>query len=342
VSLGTSRTVWNGLALPFDLAPLGLAGCSVWADWTIQVARSVPATGIAEAFLPVPASGALAGAKLYAQWVNAGDPRVSATLALTSSSGVELTLGTTPAFPGFVLNGDPTAPNGAGWTYKATAGGVAYDLAGLLFKPAAPPAAGRLYPAVVISHGAGGNVNAYSAAIAKVMVGWGLVCIMTNLTHAGGVPLGSPGTANELGASLANAQRNRKCVDVLQSLGYVDMRRVAAHGHSMGAFATGATLGLFPEAFLVGSHTAGGLADQGPNATKTAQARAIVVPYQLHHGDADTTVLLALDQQLLAVLLANPVPTELRVYAGYGHAMISNDAGMLVLVRAWYQAHGLL
>jgi dienelactone hydrolase len=290
----------------------------------------------------VPASASLAGAKLYAQWVNLGDPRVSATLGLATSGGVELTLGQALGFPGFALNGDPSAANGASWTYQATAGAVAYDLAGLLFKPAAAPAPGRLYPAVVISHGAGGNVNAYSAAIAKVMVGWGLVCIMTNLTHAGGVPLGSPGTANELGGSLANAQRDRKCWDILQSLGWVDMRRVAAHGHSMGAFATGATLGLFPDAFLVASHTAGGLSDLALSPTKTAQARAIRVPYQLHHGDADTTVPLALDQHLLGVLLANPVPAELRVYAGYTHAMISNDAGMLALVRAWYQVHGLL
>ncbi len=179
--------------------------------------------------------------------------------------------------------------------YVATVAGVTYDLQGRLYKSTAPPAGGHaLYPAVILNHGFNGNVNGYSAQIAHTMVTWGLVCIMTNLTHAGGVPLGSPGLATELGSSASNVLRNRKCVDLLQSLGYVDLRRLAAHGHSMGAFANGALLGTHHDLFLVGSHTAGGMSTQpGDIATTAAQAQAITAPYQIHHGDADTEVPLA-------------------------------------------------
>jgi dienelactone hydrolase len=292
----------------------------------------------------VPAVPSLASAQLFGQWLNLADPRVSTALPVTTSNGVAFTLGGVVGMPGFTLTGDPTTVNGATWTYVATVGGVSYDLQGRLFKPSTPPAGGHaLYPAVIISHGAGGNVNAYSAQIAHTMVTWGLVCIMTNLTHAGGVPLGSPGLATERGSSAANVLRNRKLVDLLQGLGYVDLRRLAAHGHSMGAFATGALLGSHPGLFLVGSHTAGGMSTQaGAAATTLAQAQAIRAPYQLHHGDADTVVPLAMDQALSNQLAANPTVHQLLVYPGFTHPQIANDPTMLATVRAWYTTHGLL
>jgi dienelactone hydrolase len=66
------------------------------------------------------------------------------------------------------------------------------------------------------------------------------------------------------------------------------------------------------------------------------------VPYQLHHGDADTVVPLALDQALAAQLAANPTPHQLLVYPGVTHPQMATDAGMLATVRLWYQQHGLL
>jgi dienelactone hydrolase len=342
--LGTSSTQWGPLALPFALDGLGLPGCSVLAEPLVLTTTVLPANAVAEHTLPVPANAALTGASLVGQWVNAGDPAVSVALPLTLSNGVAFTLGSQVGMPGFVLTGDPATPAGATWTYVATTGGVSYDLTGRLYKPTTPPAGGHaLYPAVIISHGFGGNANGYSAAVATTMRTWGLVCIMTNLTHAAGVPLGSPGLATERGASAANVLRNRKCIDLLQSLGYVDLRRLAAHGHSMGAFATGALLGTHPQWFLVGSHTAGGMSTQaGAAATSVAQAQGIVAPYQLHHGDADTVVPLALDQALANQLTANPTVHQLLVYPTYTHAQISNDAGMLATVRSWYTQHGLL
>ena len=291
--------------------------------------------------LSAPPNPSLVGFNVFAQGLLVTE---SQGLLLGLTNALEITLGVTPGMPGFTLVGNPTSAGGATWTYVATSGGIVYDLRGKLYKPSAPPAGGYAnYPAVIISHGFGGNVNGYSSQIASTMRSWGLVCIMVNLTHAAGVPLGAPGLATEVGSSAANVLRNRKCVDLLQSLGYVDMGRLAAHGHSMGGFATGALLGSHPELFLVASHTAGGMSTQaGAAATSVAQAQAISAPYSLHHGDADTVVPLALDQALANQLAANPTPHQLTVYPGFTHPQIATNAGMLAAVRTWYVQHGLL
>jgi hypothetical protein len=157
---------------------------------------------------------------------------------------------TSQTLHGFVLTGNPTAANGATWTYKDTVNGVIYDLQGILLKPAGT----SNLPGVVISHGHDGNVNIYSIDIARTMRSWGLVCIATNYTHSSGVPTGSPGDSTEPGASMANMQRARKCAQILASLGYVDTTRMAAHGNSMGAFVNAAFVGVFPKLFRVASH----------------------------------------------------------------------------------------
>src|SRR5262245_25802264 len=60
--------------------------------------------------------------------------------------------------PEFRVQGDPESASGATWTYRGRENGVDYDLTGILFKPRG---SGR-FPAVILSHGAGGNVSAYS------------------------------------------------------------------------------------------------------------------------------------------------------------------------------------
>ena len=196
---------------------------------------------------------------------------------------------------------------------------------------------------MVISHGAGGNASGYSLGIATEMVTWGLVCIATNYTHAAGVSLGSPGTANDPGGSPANVTRARAAYEILRSLGYVDLTRVAAHGHSMGAFVTTALVASFPDDFRAASHTAGGVrldASTGAAPTET-QARSIHTPYQLHHGDEDTTVPLTMDQRLAGALQSIGTPRELFVYSGFGHNDVSRDPIVLSRIRGWYSAHGM-
>ena len=266
---------------------------------------------------------------------------VSAVLLLGCSEKTEKSP-TAPSPPSpsaeFALQGDPESGQGATWTYKGTLQGVVFDLQGVLLKPTGP---GPL-PAVVISHGAGGNAMGYSRAIAIQMRSWGLVGIATNYTHAGGVPLGSPGTLSEPGASQANVLRVHAVVEILRRLGYVDLTRVAAHGHSMGAFVTTAVLGAYPGDFRVASHTAGGVTTVTVVATPSeGQARAIRTPYQLHHGDADMVVPLAQDQRLDGILQSAAVPHELFVYPGASHDDVAQSQTVLARVRSWYVAHGL-
>jgi dienelactone hydrolase len=246
----------------------------------------------------------------------------------------------TPA-PAFQISGDPAAGQGATWTLRSTDGGVSYDLRGILWRPAGPGP----FPAVIVSHGLGGSAEGYGRAIAAEMVTWGLVVVATNYTHAGGGPVGSPGTAAEPGASDANVLRATKLLDLLASLGTVDMSRVAAHGHSAGAFVTAAFAGAQSPRLRAASQTAGGVAitsfATATMATTEAQARTIAIPLQLHHGDRDPVVPLALGQRLAAILGANGVPHDLVVYAGEGHD-IGTSPVVLGRVRDWYVRHGVL
>jgi dienelactone hydrolase len=238
----------------------------------------------------------------------------------------------------FVLQGDPESSQGATWTYTGTLQGTTFDLQGVLLKPAGTGP----FPAVVISHGAGGNATVYSRTIGVEMRSWGLVAIATNYTHAGGVPIGSPGTVSDPGASQANVLRAHGLIEILRTLGYVDTTRVAAHGHSMGAFVTTAVLAAYPGDFRVASHTAGGVTTATGVATPSeSQARAIRTPYQLHHGDADIVVPLSQDQRLDGILQADGVVHELFVYPGATHNDVAQSQTVLTRVRSWYAAHGL-
>lgn len=238
---------------------------------------------------------------------------------------------------GFTLQGDPESNQGATWTYQGSLQGTTYDLQGILLKPSGAGPFG----AVVISHGAGGSVNAYSRGIAVEMRRWGLVTIATNYTHAGGVPIGAPGTQNEPGASQANVLRAHAVREILRTLAYVDQGRVAAHGHSMGAFVTTAVLAAYPSDFRVASHTAGGVRPAGVDAPAPteAQARSIRTPYQLHHGDNDIVVSIALDERLVGILQANAVSHEFHVYQGGTHNDVAQSATVLSRIRSWYAAH---
>lgn len=265
--------------------------------------------------------------------LGAGPAIVPSSTSLTGTTGARTLVG-------FQITGDPESPEGATWTYNATADGVRYDLQGILLKPRGEGP----FAAVIISHGAGGNAFGNPRTMAAQMVTWGLVCIAAHYTHAGGVPIGSPGTANEPGASEANLRRAHKLLDVLSSLGYVDMKRVAAHGHSMGAFVTAALVGAYPSDFRVASHTAGAVrppgAIAGP-APSESQVNRIRVPYQIHHGAADEVVPLAYDERFASILAANGVAHEMFVYPGASHTDVVLNRDVFARIRAWYAKYGV-
>jgi dienelactone hydrolase len=244
-----------------------------------------------------------------------------------------------PAGPALSITGDPESADGATWTLTGSLDGTAIDLQGILLKPR-----GRgPFPAVVLSHPAGGSAQSYGRALGGVMRTWGLVCIAVNYTHARGAPRGVPGTRLQQGASPANAFRAHAAVTVLARLGYVDVRRVAAHGHSMGAFVTTAFAADYPADVRVASHTSGGvLLDvihrQGIPAPSAAQARRIRAPYQWHHGLLDYAVPFLLDRRFDSVLTA---PHEGHLYRRLRHAEVADDPEVLARVQAWYATHGM-
>jgi dienelactone hydrolase len=244
-----------------------------------------------------------------------------------------------PDEPALSIAGDPESESGATWTLVGSLDGTFVDLQGILLKP---PGAGP-HPAVVLSHGAGGNARVYGMALGGVMRTWGLVCIAVNYTHARAAPLGAPGTLLEQGASAANALRAHAAVTVLARLGYVDLRRVAAHGHSMGAFVTTSFVAAYPRDVRVASHTAGGvlldaLHHEDMPLPSVAEARRIQVPYQWHHGLLDYVVPFLLDRRFDAALAT---PHEGYLYTRLRHAEIAADPEVLSRVRAWYTAHGM-
>jgi len=246
----------------------------------------------------------------------------------------------TAADTGFVITGNPETATGATWTFRGTVDNVAYDLTGVLLKPSGTGP----FPAVVLSHGSDGSAAFLTSLLGPTMVQWGLVCIAVDYTHATGVPIGAPGTANDPGASQANVLRAHMTHELLRRLGYVDMSRVALHGHSMGAYLDVATAAAYPNDFRVASHTSGGVRPSaiiaGPAPTPT-QAEGIRIPYQMHHGDADATVPLSYDVRLDSILTAHGVDHQLFVYAGEDHLAVRTDPNALTRIHDWYAAHGM-
>jgi dienelactone hydrolase len=266
------------------------------------------------------------------RWVSAVP--LSALIALASPHAASAVV-----CSAFVVSGDPTAQGGATWTYHSTELGEVYALEGILFAPRGPGP----FPAVVVSHGKGGSPYQYSAAVGRVMVGWGMVVIGTMYTHAPDALDAGNRPDGPDGASEANVRRALKTRELLTCLPDVDTRHVAAHGHSMGAFVTGQFLGTDLKSFQAASHTAGGVSE-GPNATRPLVAADIRTPYQLHHSTSDTTVAVQQDVTLAEILETHEVPHALYVaeYPGYTHAQIALDPAMFERVRGWYQAYGVL
>ncbi len=98
-ALGASETAWGSLPLPLDLGALGLSGCSVFASPDVLVPVRTDASGVATLRAAVPGAVPLLGARLAGQWFCFGDPRVNPGLALTTSEGLRIRLGTNLGVP---------------------------------------------------------------------------------------------------------------------------------------------------------------------------------------------------------------------------------------------------
>lgn len=226
---------------------------------------------------------------------------------------------------GFQLQGER-------WTYRD--GDFVMD--GILMKPAGKGP----FPAVLISHGMGGNAQSFGTMKAREMVQWGMVCIAPNYTHAGT----AGGDRTQFGASAENIRRAQVCLKILSSMPDVDGRRLAAYGHSMGGFVTIGLAATAPEGLRAAAITGSGISPQdGYAAPSTAAAEKIGVPFLMLHGGNDTTVRPEQSAALKQVLDKNKVPNDRLVADGQGHPIDQTMRDEVFrLVREWFAKQDLI
>jgi acetyl esterase/lipase len=226
---------------------------------------------------------------------------------------------------GFQLDGER-------WTYRD--GDFTMD--GIFMKPAGKGP----FPAVLISHGMGGNAQAFGGMKAREMVQWGMVCIAPNYTHAGT----AGGDRAQFGASAENIRRAQTCLAILRSMPEVDGTRLAAYGHSMGGFVTIGLAATAPAGLKAAAITGSGISPQdGYAAPSTAAAEKIRVPFLMLHGGNDTTVRPEQSAALKQVLDKNKVPNDRLVADGQGHPIDQTMRDEVFrLVREWFEKQNLL
>lgn len=231
---------------------------------------------------------------------------------------------------GFKLDGDH-------WTYQDGE----FSMSGILLKPAGKGP----FPAVLISHGMGGNADSFGMQKAREMVKWGFVCIAPNYTHAAqGAPMRGGPPQRDAGASAENIRRAHTCFEILRGMSEVDGKRLAAYGHSMGGFVTIGFAADAPDVLKAAAITGSGISPRAGYAAPSNDAAAkIRTPFLMMHGGNDTTVRPDQSAALKEILDHNKVPTERRVFEGEGHPIDQTKRDeVFAEIRAWFVKQGVL
>lgn len=192
------------------------------------------------------------------------------------------------------------------------------------------------FPAVLISHGLGGNAEGYARPKAREFVKLGYVCIAPDYAHSD-----PKGERKNFGASAENLRRAGKCLDLLASMPEVDPRRICALGNSMGAYLTIGLAAEQPNRLAAAAITAGGISPvAGFAAPSAAQAAKIRAPICILHGTADTTVPPERSRMLEEVLTGNKIVCERHLYEGVGHDLhAARAADVTGKIEAWFRKH---
>jgi dienelactone hydrolase len=216
---------------------------------------------------------------------------------------------------------------------------------GMLLKPAGDGP----FPAIILSHGLGGNAQTMMRMRGAELVKWGFVCIATDYTHAGK----SGGRGNQdgidftkAGARPENIQRGLVCLEILRQQKDVDPKRIALYGHSMGAFLTIALAAAAPDKIAAAAITAGGVvtADYRAASAPTVEvADRVRAPFLILHGTTDTTVLPQSSERLKQCLDSHGVPNARHLFEGVGHGLPNEKSDEVNrLMREWFTKHGVL
>jgi endo-1,4-beta-xylanase len=248
---------------------------------------------------------------------------------------VPLCLAQTPSqpLPGFKLDGER-------WTYD----GEGLSLRGILLKPAGKGP----FPAVLISHGLGGNAAGFGRTKAQEMTKWGLVCMACDYTHAGlpgGKKLDKAGADRQTyGASEENLRRAVKCLDILASLPDVNPNKLCAYGHSMGGFVTVGLAAKIPDRLVAAAISGSGIAPRdGFPAPSSAVAENVKTPIVIFHGSVDNTVRPAQSLALKEILDRNGIACERHLFEGINHPVDRDKATEVFgLMRNWFAKYDLV
>ncbi len=251
--------------------------------------------------------------------------------------------------------------NGEQWTCSADG----KPLTGVLLRPE-----GRgPFPAIILSHGLGGSAQGIALSKGRELVKWGFVCIATDYTHAGqggwrgggdasrqrpGLAGGPDGVRrgvtevdfSQAGARPENIRRALACLEILCQQKDVEVRHIAAYGHSMGAFVTMALAAAAADRLAAAAITSGGVkiaAGSTAAAPTTNVAGVVRVPFLILQGAQDKTVPPESSALFKQVLDQNKVPNERHVFEGVGHNVPTERAAEVNrLMREWFTCHGLL
>jgi dienelactone hydrolase len=238
-------------------------------------------------------------------------------------------------------------------------------LSGLLFKPEG----NGPFPVVVVSHAHGVDAQNAMQHKGREFVRWGCVCIATDYTHskreleAAGIPMRqrfcgkdaptgerkwTPGKMRDFsqlgGAHAENIRRALACLEILRQQSCVDSTRIAAYGHSMGAFVTIALCAAAPDKIKAAAITAGGVHTQAIRASPTPDiAEKVRAPFLILHGTADKVVHPEESEQLKQILDKNKVPNERVLFEGVSHNLPNEKAAEVDrLTREWLTKYGVL
>ena len=257
------------------------------------------------------------------------------TVAVLSSLTVVGQMAQTPKIEGFQLNGEQ---------WICTADGK--PLSGMLLKPEGTGP----FPAIILSHGLGGNAKMIVSARGSEMAKWGFICIATDYTHAGKGGGGRGGREgvdfSQAGARPENIRRGLACLEILRQRKDVDPKRIALYGHSMGAFVTIALAAAASDKLAAAAITSGGIqiakgsTAAAPTTNVAAQVR---VPFLILQGATDTTVPPESSELFKQVLDKNKVPNERHVFDGVGHSVPTEWKDEVNrLMRDWFTKNGVV
>jgi len=232
--------------------------------------------------------------------------------------------------------------DGEHWTCEADG----KPLSGILLKPEGSGP----FPAIVLSHGLGGNAQGIASSRGRELVNCGFMCIATDYTHAGRGGEGRQGRVgidfSQVGASAENIRRALACLEIVRQQKQVDSRRIVAYGHSMGAFVTIALAAAAPDRLAAAVITSGGVKTPtgstaaAPTTNVAAQVR---VPFLILQGALDRTVPPESSERFQQILDKNRVPNERHVFEGVGHNVpAERTADVNRLMRAWFVKNSVL